>query len=147
MPKLLPPAYFFAAIVLAALAGFLFPVPVLIPSSMRLVGILPIIVGIALNLAADRQFKRHGTTVKPFQRSSALITDGVFRWSRNPMYLGMVLIVAGVAALEGTVISWMAVVALALILDRAFIRHEESMLEETFGTEFREYRERTRRWL
>jgi protein-S-isoprenylcysteine O-methyltransferase Ste14 len=94
MLKLLPPAYLLAALAFAVLASFLFPLPVLIPPAARIAGLLPVVAGIALNLAADRQFKRRATTVKPFQRSSALITDGVFRWSRNPMYLGMVMIVA-----------------------------------------------------
>ena len=146
MPKLLPPTYFLAALALAVLASFLFPLPVLIPPAARIAGLLPIVAGIALNLAADRQFKRRGTTVKPFQRSSALITDGVFRWSRNPMYLGMILIVAGVALLEGTAIAWMAVAALGVIF-QAFIRREERMLEETFGAEFEAYTRGTRRWL
>jgi protein-S-isoprenylcysteine O-methyltransferase Ste14 len=147
MPKLLPPTYFLAALAFAVLASFLFPLPVLIPPAARIAGLLPIIAGIALNLAADRQFKRRGTTVRPFQRSSALIMDGVFRWSRNPMYLGMVLIVAGIALLEGTAIAWIAVAGLAIILDQAFIRREERMLEETFGAEFEAYTQRTRRWL
>ena len=147
MPKLLPPVYFLAALALAVLASFLFPFPVLIPPAARIAGLLPVVVGIALNLAADRQFKRRGTTVKPFQRSSALITDGVFRWSRNPMYLGMVLIVAGIALLEGTAIAWVGVAALAIIFDQAFIRREERMLEETFGAEFEAYTRRARRWL
>ena len=146
MPKLLPPTYFLAALALAVLASFLFPLPVLIPPAARIAGLLPIVAGIALNLAADRQFKRRGTTVKPFQKSSALITDGVFRWSRNPMYLGMILIVAGVALLEGTAIAWMAVAALGVIF-QAFIRREDRMLEETFGAEFEAYTRRTRRWL
>jgi hypothetical protein len=46
----------------------------------------------ALNITADRQFKRRHTTVKPFQRSSCLVTNGVFRWTRNPMNLGIVLV-------------------------------------------------------
>ena len=146
MPKLLPPTYFLAALALAVLASFLFPLPVLIPPAARIAGLLPVVAGIALNLAADRQFKRRGTTVKPFQRSNALITDGVFRWSLNPMYLGMILIVAGVALLEGTAIAWMAVAALGVIF-QAFIRREERMLEETFGAEFEAYTRRTRRWL
>src|SRR3974377_1242979 len=124
MLRLLPPAYFLAALAFAVLASFLFPLPVRIPPAARIAGLLPIAAGIALNLIADRQFKRRGTTVKPFQRSSALITDGAFRWSRNPMYLGMVLIAAGAAVLEGAAIGWIAVVALAVILDQAFIQPE-----------------------
>jgi protein-S-isoprenylcysteine O-methyltransferase Ste14 len=65
-----------------------------IPSPWRFAGVLPIAAGIALNVAAARQFKPRNTTVTPFQESSALMTDGVLRWSRNPMYLGMVLIVS-----------------------------------------------------
>ena len=147
MPKLFPPSYFLGAVAFAVLAHILFPFPVIIPSAVRIIGLLPILGGIALNLGADRQFKHYRTTVKPFKQSSALVTDGVFRWSRNPMYLGMVLIVAGIALLEGTGIAWIAVAALTLILDRAFIRREERMLEGTFGAEFEEYRQRTRRWL
>ena len=147
MTKILPPTYFFAAIILALAAHFLFPLAVIIPDGWRFAGILPITAGIILNIVADRQFKERGTEVKPFKRSSALVTDGVFRWSRNPMYLGMVLIVAGAALIEGTLSPWIATVALAVLLDRVFIVREEAMLEETFGAAFRQYRSRVRRWL
>jgi len=63
------------------------------------------------------------------------------------MYLGMVLIVAGAALIEGTLSPWIATVALAVLLDRVFIVREEAMLEETFGAAFRQYRSRVRRWL
>jgi protein-S-isoprenylcysteine O-methyltransferase Ste14 len=147
MKQLLPPAYFLAAIVLAVAAHFLFPLAAVIPDGWRLAGLFPIAAGIALNVVADRQFKIRGTEVKPFKRSSALVTDGVFRWSRNPMYLGMVLIVAGIAWSEGTSSSWIAAVALAILLDRVFIVREEVMLEETFGPVYQQYKKRVRRWL
>ncbi len=63
------------------------------------------------------------------------------------MYLGMVLIVSGAALLEGSVSPWIAVVALAVLLDRIFIVREENMLGETFGAAFEDYRRRVRRWL
>lgn len=62
----------------------------------------PLIFGVALNISADRMFKQHKTTVKPFEESTSLVTDGVFRFSRNPMYLGMVLILSGVVLLAGS---------------------------------------------
>lgn len=62
----------------------------------------PLIFGVALNISADRMFEQHKTTVKPFEESTALVTDGVFRFSRNPMYLGMVLILSGVVLLAGS---------------------------------------------
>jgi protein-S-isoprenylcysteine O-methyltransferase Ste14 len=147
MIKILPPTYFFAAIALALAAHSLFPLAAIIPSGWRFAGLLPIAAGIALNIIADRQFKHRGTEVKPFKRPGALVTDGAFRWSRNPMYLGMVLIVGGVAVFEGTLSPWIAPVALAVLLDRVFIVREERMLEDTFGGTFQQYRQRVRRWL
>ncbi len=147
MTKLLPPTYFFASIVLALAAHFLFPLAAVIPFGWRYAGAVPIAAGIALNIVADRQFKNRGTEVKPFKRSSALVTDGVFRWSRNPMYLGMALIVCGIAWLEGSLSPWIAPAALAALLDRLFIVREERMLEETFGAAYGQYRRSVRRWL
>jgi protein-S-isoprenylcysteine O-methyltransferase Ste14 len=147
MTRLLPPTYFLSAIVLILAAHFLVPIATLIPQAWRLVGVLPMMAGIALNILADRQFRKFHTTVKPLQTSSALITDGCFRWSRNPMYLGMVLIASGTAILEGSVSPWIVVVALAILLDRVFIVREEKMLAETFGTDFQNYQRRVRRWL
>jgi protein-S-isoprenylcysteine O-methyltransferase Ste14 len=147
MTRVLPPVYFLAGIGLTIAAHFLVPLAVPVPVAWRFAGLLPIAAGIALNIAADRQLKRLGTTVKPFQRSNALATNGVFQWSRNPMYLGMVLVVAGAAVLEGSISPWIAVAALAVLLDRVFVLREEKMLKETFGAAFEQYTQRVRRWL
>jgi protein-S-isoprenylcysteine O-methyltransferase Ste14 len=147
MTKVLPPVYFVAAIALIIAVHFLFPVAVFIPYAWRFVGLLPVAAGIALNIAADHRLKQFNTTVKPFERSNALVTEGVFRWSRNPMYLGMILIVAGIALLEGSVAPWVIVAVLAVVLDRVFIVREEKMLQETFSAAFERYRQRVRRWL
>jgi protein-S-isoprenylcysteine O-methyltransferase Ste14 len=147
MTKVMPPVYFFAAVVLTIAMHLVVPLAVPIPLAWRFIGLLPIAAGVLLNIAADQQFKRHGTTVKPFQRSSALVTNGVFRLSRNPMYLGMVFIVAGIALLEGSISPWIVVAALAFVLDRVFIVPEEKMLKETFPDAFDKYSQRVRRWL
>jgi protein-S-isoprenylcysteine O-methyltransferase Ste14 len=147
MSKILPPTYFLAAIALTMVLHFLAPLGAPIPFAWRFTGLLPITAGIVLNVAADRQFKRLRTTVKPFQTSTALATDGVFRLTRNPMYLGMVLIIAGIALLEGTITPWLVVAALAVVLDRLFIAPEETMLKKTFGYAFQQYCQRVRRWL
>lgn len=85
--------------------------------------------------------------MKPFEESSALVTHGVFRISRNPMYLGMTLMLLGIALFLGSVTPFLVVIALPVIFDRVFISPEERMLEETFGDQFREYRKRVRRWI
>ena len=102
MPKrVLPPTYFLASLALMAALAFAVPVAPLLAWPWRAAGVVPIAAGVWLNLAADRAFKERGTTVKPFERSSALVTGGAFRLTRNPMYLGMVLILIGVALLLG----------------------------------------------
>jgi protein-S-isoprenylcysteine O-methyltransferase Ste14 len=147
MKKMLPPTYFICTIGLAVSLHFLFPVRHFISLPWRILGLIPLAIGLALNLLADQAFKRHNTTVKPFAESSALVTDGVFNVSRNPMYLGMVLILLGVATLLGSAAPFAVIPVLAVLLERIFIVPEERMLEDTFGDRFRQYRNRVRRWI
>jgi protein-S-isoprenylcysteine O-methyltransferase Ste14 len=148
MPKpLLPPTYFLASLALMATLAFVVPVATLLSWPWRALGLAPVAAGVWLNLAVDRAFKARGTTVKPFERSSALLTDGVFRLGRNPMYLGMILILTGVAMLIGSLSPFLVAAGFAAIVETRFIPVEERMLAETFGDAWTAYCARTRRWL
>ena len=147
MKKPLPPTYFLGAIVVAVALHFLVPVWQVFLFPWRLIGIGPLLIGIVLNLIADQSFKKRNTTVKPFEESSELVTGGVFGVTRNPMYLGMTLILLGIALLLGSATPLVVVIVLAVLFDRAFIAPEEKILEQTFGDQFREYRERVRKWI
>lgn len=129
--RILPPTYFLAAIVLMAALHWSAPVVSVIATPWNLVGILPLALGVVLNLMADRAFAKHQTTVKPFEQPRVLVTSGVFRFSRHPMYLGMVLMLIGIA----------------LLVDRLFITAEEAMLSATFGEDWANYKRSVRRWL
>jgi protein-S-isoprenylcysteine O-methyltransferase Ste14 len=145
--KILPPVYFLVAIVLAVLLHFFLPLQQMWLFPWRLTGAIPFVIGVAVALSADRLFRAHGTTVKPFEQSSALVTAGVFSVSRNPMYLGMTLILFGIVVFLGSLAPFVVVIALPILLDRLFIAEEERMLEEVFGERFQEYRNRVRRWI
>ncbi len=149
MPKrpILPPAYFLASLVLMAALAFALPIAVIVAWPWRAAGLIPIAAGVWLNLAADRAFEARGTTVKPFEPSSALVTDGVFRLSRNPMYLGMVLILVGIAIALGDLSPFLVCFGFAAAIEMRFIRVEERMLAETFGDAWTSYRAKTRRWI
>jgi protein-S-isoprenylcysteine O-methyltransferase Ste14 len=115
--------------------------------ALRLIGLLPLAAGVALNLLADRDMKRARTTVKPFLPTTTLLTTRVFGLTRNPMYLGFVLITFGIWALLGSLTPGIAVAAFAGALDHYFVPFEEEKLARTFGPEYEGYRRRVRRWL
>ena len=87
------------------------------------------------------------TTVKPFGEPSILVTDGVFRISRNPMYLGFALILMGVAVLMRPITPYIVIPLFVVLMDRGFIKAEEQMLLEKFGAAWLEYTKKTRRWI
>ncbi len=93
------------------------------------------------------QFRRAGTPPEPWRPSRALVTGGIYRYTRNPMYVGMTLIYLGVTAWWNT---WWPLGVLPLVLvimTVAVIGREEAYLERLFGEEYRRYRDRVRRWI
>lgn len=147
MKSVSPLAYFLGAIAVMAVCHFTIPLHRLVRFPWRLLGLLPLAAGILLNLLADRAFKRHDTTVKPFEESRALVTHGVFSLTRNPMYLGMISMLVGMALFMGSATPWLVVLLTALLLDHCFIRSEERMLAQAFGNQFHEYQRRVHRWI
>ena len=145
--KLMPTTYLLMSVVAIVALHVLLPVAKVVPTPWNLLGILPLVVGVVINLVADRAFHAAQTTVRPFEKSSALVTSGLFRGSRNPMYLGFVLLLIGLAVLLRSLTPYVVVVAFAALLDRQFVAVEERMLAEQFGADWQRYRQRTRRWL
>ena len=145
--KVLPPTYLLVAIVAMLALHFLLPAIKIVPGPWNIFGVVPLACGIALNLVADKAFREAVTTVKPFQESTALITTGVFRITRNPMYLGYVLILIGVALIVRSLTPYVVIPVFALLMDSVFIRSEEQMLEAKFGQDWHGYAKKVRRWV
>jgi protein-S-isoprenylcysteine O-methyltransferase Ste14 len=138
--RILPPTYLWASIGLMVVLHLLAPLRKIVPWPWNLLGILPLALGAVINILADKAFHKAGTTVKPFVGSTSLITDGVFRICRNPMYLGFVLILLGIAVLMGTISPFLIVPLFAILMGRIFIRTEEKMLEERFLQTWLDYK-------
>lgn len=147
MRKILPTAYLLFFLLTVVVFHFLFPSPQIVAFPYHYFGILLILAGIWLNIWADRLFKKKKTAVKPLEKPSALITEGPFRFSRHPMYLGFVLLMIGVAVLLGSVVAFLAPMAMLMTLEMIFIPYEEKTLEEIFGQKYSDYKKRVRRWL
>jgi protein-S-isoprenylcysteine O-methyltransferase Ste14 len=147
MQKLMPTTYLLIALVLCILLHFLIPFSFILVSPWNLIGLLPMVFGIWINISADRAFKRAITTVKPFEKSNTLIQDGVYRISRNPMYLGFVAILLGISVLLRSLSPYIVVVLFAILMEVMFIRPEEKMLLETFGDQWERYQSQVRKWI
>lgn len=112
----------------------------------RKAGWLAVIVGFAIMLTAIGLFRKAGTETEPWKKVSALVTDGVYRWTRNPMYLGMSLIYVGVALLWDSAITLILLVPVVVWLTRNVIEKEEAFMTSRFGDAYLDYRARVRRW-
>lgn len=146
LKKVMPTSYLLLAIILILLIHFIFPVTTFIYLPWSLMGLLPLILGVVLNLIADRDLKRGQTTVKPFQQSSTLITDSAYRISRHPMYLGFLLILFGVSLMLGSASPYLVMIVFAVLMEFLFIREEERMLEEQFQEKWIQYKSKVRKW-
>jgi protein-S-isoprenylcysteine O-methyltransferase Ste14 len=142
-----PPPFIYAVILLLSLAAERWrPLPFPPGPWARAVAIVFAIPGLVA-LAAALRFRRARTSPFPWHASSTLVTDGPYRYTRNPMYLGLGSVVLATAGLSGSLWPVLTLpVAVVLIVVLA-IRPEERYLEERFGEAYRAYRTRVRRWL
>lgn len=147
MKKPKPPAYLLAALVAMLVVHFLVPIARIMGFPWRLLGVVPFLLGTALTVRALQLFKLHKTTPEPFGTSRALVTSGPYGVTRNPMYLGILLMFSGIACLLGTAAPWLVVLMLGGVFDVNFIRREEGKMETKFGDAYKQYKTQVRRWI
>jgi protein-S-isoprenylcysteine O-methyltransferase Ste14 len=146
-PRIIPPVYLLLANVLLLAMHFLLPIRQLMEGPWRLVGLVPFVSGVAMVSWTIAKFRVTKTTIMPGEVSDRLMTDGPFRLSRNPIYIGMVLILAGQATVLGSLGPWLIIPLFIWIIRRNIIPVEEAMLSGKFGDEYRRYQDRVRRWV
>ena len=147
MKKIMPPTYFIIFLVLSIVLHFVFPTKKIIFYPYSQIGWLFIIFGGVLNIWTDRLFKIKKTTIKPGEKSKKLVTDGPFKISRHPIYLGMTFILFGIALLHGTLITFIFPIFFIILTEKLFIPIEEKNLEKTFGKKYLDYKKKVGRWI
>ncbi len=111
------------------------------------VAILLAIAGFLIAMWAGATFSRAGTELNPASEKNAkLVTNGPFRYTRNPMYSGVILVSLAIATVFGTLPFFIATPLLFFLIDVSFIPFEEAKMERQYGAEFRDYKSRVRRW-
>jgi protein-S-isoprenylcysteine O-methyltransferase Ste14 len=143
-----PPAALLAGVLLAGFfLDLIWPIG-FVPEGYALpVGFALIFLALNLGAFAAREMIRIKTTLSLQRPATDLATSGVFAWSRNPIYLGMVLLCGGVAVFTNSLWTLILTIALAAVLQKGVIGPEEAYLERRFGQRYMAYKARVRRWI
>lgn len=141
-PPILTMAFIMAAYLLYWLRPILLPLPL-----VQWLGLGLVAGGFLFGVAAFMAFRKARTTLSPHGKVSAIVTDGVYRYSRNPIYLGFLLMLVGFPLNSGNI--WGVILAplFVLAMNRLVIEKEEAYLEKKFRETYAGYRSRVRRWL
>ncbi len=144
-----PPIVFAGTAAVAVVLEYLVPLGGILPASaaVRLTGAVAMLAGIALDLAAMLVMHRVKANIQPHRAATSLVTTGPFALSRNPIYLGNTVLIAGAGLAFGN--PWMVLAAVAIIrlVSLLAVRREEAHLAARFGEAWATYAERTPRWL
>jgi protein-S-isoprenylcysteine O-methyltransferase Ste14 len=142
-----PPLIYLAALVVGLGLGYLAPTPFLPRSLAYGLGTVFILIGAWISIPARQMMLRAGTAVKPYLPTTALVITGPFRFTRNPLYVGLTLFYLGIAVAARSLWALALLLVVLTVMQRGVIDREERYLEHKFGAEYVRYRERVRRWI
>jgi protein-S-isoprenylcysteine O-methyltransferase Ste14 len=143
----LPPLILAATIALGFMLNYFFPARFL-PNAMTIpLGMLIILSALALAISAVREMFALNTPLDVRKPTADIVTSGVFRMSRNPIYLGMLLLCGGIAIAANSLWVLVLVLPFAFILQKGVIEPEEAYLERKFGGKYLRYKAKVRRWI
>jgi len=142
-----PPIIALILLAISITLHFFFPIAKIIYFPYNLLGIFGIIAGFWINVFGAITFLKLDTPIRPGMKPKKLVIKGPFIFSRNPMYLGFVLFLLGIAILFGSIAAFIAPVVFFLIIHFKFIPFEEKLMEKTFGKTYLNYKGKVRKWL
>lgn len=142
-----PPLIYAGALAAGLLANVLFPVAFLPRFLSRALGWPLIGGGLLLGLYGFRTLRGSGTNVDPYEPTTALVDEGPYRFTRNPLYVGMTLMYAGISARANALWPVLLLPFVLVVMRRGVIEREERYLERLFGEEYLRYKARVRRWI
>lgn len=146
-----PPAVYVALFLLALILESVARLPLHADRAgahlLDLLGVALVIAGAVMMLWGIATFWRARTTILPFEPASALVRHGPYRFTRNPMYVGMTVAYVGAAFAMNVAWPFVVLPVAIWVIQRYVIRPEEEYLERTFGADYAEFRARVRRWI
>jgi protein-S-isoprenylcysteine O-methyltransferase Ste14 len=142
-----PPVIYLAGLALAFALDWVWPVA-LLPDAVQLaVGIPLIVLGLSVVVRAFLRFRRAGTHIEPYKPTTAIVTDGLYGYSRNPIYVAMAVISVGIGIAADNIWVLPMLVPTLAVMRTGVIAREERYLEGKFGDGYRRYKTAVRRWI
>jgi protein-S-isoprenylcysteine O-methyltransferase Ste14 len=145
--KIHPPVLTLIFIAITYVAKWAIPLPLAVPGVVELIGFGIVVIGFLLGLAAWLAFRRARTNLNSHGKGSAIVTDGIYRFTRNPIYLGFLLMLIGFPLNSGSIWGIVLAPVFVLSMNRLVIEKEEAYLERKFRDVYAGYKSRVRRWL
>ncbi len=142
-----PPAMYFGTLIAGLIIHFIFPIYFLPRPISSISGIAAIFVAVVIAFSAINTMRRASTAVNPSLPTTAIVSDGIFGFSRKPIYLSFTLLYCGIALLFNALWAILLLLPLLVIVQIGVIQREEVYLESKFGDEYLSYKVRVRRWL
>jgi len=147
MKKIIPPFLFLICIVIMVAIRNLSVIKEIIPKPFNYAGIALIIFGILITIIVRKGFEKIDTEIHTFKNPRKLVTNGLFKFSRNPIYLGFAISLFGVWILLGTILPILWLLLFIVVTNTYYIPFEERIMENVFGNEYKKYKSKVRKWI
>jgi len=145
--KVPPPLIYLSAMIAGLILNYFFPTAFLPVSVSRIVGISSVALAVFILVSAFQKFRQAETNLEPWKPTTTIVSDGVFGFSRNPIYLAFTLFYLGITFLFNSLWLFALLVPVLLVMRYGVIAREERYLKNKFGAEYDDYKKRVRRWI
>jgi protein-S-isoprenylcysteine O-methyltransferase Ste14 len=142
-----PPVLMAIHLAAALLLGWLVPLPLPVPAFVYGAGMIVVILGLVAAFGALRQMIQANTSSDTHTPTTSVVTTGVYRFTRNPIYIGYLCVLIGIPLIFGNYWGLVLSPLQVILFNRLIIQHEEAYLSEKFGQEYLDYKSRVRRWI
>lgn len=145
--RIKPPHIAFSLLLLSWLVDYLLPQFRLIYGNYRYVGVVVFVFGLSITFYSFYLFRKNKTPIIPGQKPEFMVAEGTYKFTRNPMYLGVAIGLFGISIYIGNMLSLLSPLIFFLIMNFYFVPFEEKLMENLFGKKYLNYKKKVRRWL
>ena len=141
-----PPIFALFLIIISVILHYTYPIKIIFIFPYNLFGLTGIIIGLCIAFNGKKTFQKLGAPVIPGTKPLIIVKEGLYNYTRNPMYLGFIIFLLGLAIIIGSISAFLSPIVFFIIINFFYIPFEEKLMEKIFGKEFLNYKNQVRRW-